>query len=221
MGKNNNYINIVNDIVQGADIYKRYLVGKTFMYVFDNRYIEVMFKKSGFAHLTGVERTISADDFYKEAIRGTLSASQIYFSSRHPKKLCLKKVAQLQNIYKTISVDKGNGYILENIAADKTTFKFGFTELNFTLCFGEDYNNSGIKKSDFYIAQSLRDENCFNRSQNVYEIDFIFEKVNTCKVYSKLVYKNKNAKELTKSIIKKIDNHLIKELSESNKLILD
>lgn len=35
---------------------------------------------------------LSANDFYKEAKRGTLRENQIWFSSRHPYDLCLKKV---------------------------------------------------------------------------------------------------------------------------------
>ncbi len=35
--------------------YKDYFVGNTYMFVYEKQYIEVMFKKSSFLHLTGVE----------------------------------------------------------------------------------------------------------------------------------------------------------------------
>ena len=57
MAKNSKIDIIVKKIIQAARVYKNNLVGKTFMYVFDNRYIEVMYKASNFKHLMGVDKS--------------------------------------------------------------------------------------------------------------------------------------------------------------------
>ena len=45
---------IVSRIGDAAKLYRDRLVGKRFMYVFDGRYIEVIYKAENFRHLTGV-----------------------------------------------------------------------------------------------------------------------------------------------------------------------
>lgn len=60
---------VVEIIKKAAKIYKEMLVGKTFMLVFDDRYIEVMFKTRNFCHLTGVQTGLTAADFYKKSVK--------------------------------------------------------------------------------------------------------------------------------------------------------
>lgn len=81
---------IVSEIIKAAKDYKQNLLGKTFLYVFENKHIEVMFKAKDFRHLTGIDTTLSAQDFFKQAHQGKLQASQIFFSARHPYKLAQK-----------------------------------------------------------------------------------------------------------------------------------
>lgn len=45
---------IVQEIKKAAALYKKYLVGKRFLYVFEGRYIEVIYKSANFRHLTQV-----------------------------------------------------------------------------------------------------------------------------------------------------------------------
>ena len=52
--KATNVRNIVSDISNAALKYKANLVGRTFLYVFGDKYIEVLFKANNFKHLTGV-----------------------------------------------------------------------------------------------------------------------------------------------------------------------
>jgi hypothetical protein len=72
MSKRIERIQITKYIIDAAKQYKQTLLGKTFMYVFSDKYIEVSFRKKDFAHLTGVDKTLSANDFYKEAVNGRL-----------------------------------------------------------------------------------------------------------------------------------------------------
>ena len=56
------------EIHRSALKYKEIFVGNTYMFVFNNDYVEVMFKKSSFMHLTGVASCLKADDFYNHCI---------------------------------------------------------------------------------------------------------------------------------------------------------
>ena len=58
---------ILKKIHNAAKNYQRYLAGKTFMYVYEGKSIEVVFKNSSFLHLTGVNTKLRAKEFYKHA----------------------------------------------------------------------------------------------------------------------------------------------------------
>ena len=51
MSKSQDRKNIVQSIINAANLYTQHLVGKRFLYVFDGRYIEVIYKSSNFRHL--------------------------------------------------------------------------------------------------------------------------------------------------------------------------
>ncbi|MDO4274514.1 MAG: PBECR4 domain-containing protein [Eubacteriales bacterium] len=199
---------IVDKIVNAAREYKKYLLGRTFMFVFDKKYIEVSFRKEEFAHLTGVDRKMSAKEFYKEAVRGTLRQNQIYFSSRYPFDLCEKKMKELDKLPQALHQD---GFILEEISAHSVCYKFGFSELNFTLCFGQDLDGTGNKRSEYYLAKSFRIGDCFERSSNVYDIEYIFSKRNNQRLYNEILLDNKGLGELPLEARKLLDETLIFE----------
>lgn len=60
-------LGVVKQINIAAQSYRDRLVGKSFMYVFNSRHIEVIFKVQNFKHLTGVESQLSAKRFYSLA----------------------------------------------------------------------------------------------------------------------------------------------------------
>lgn len=64
MGKQQDREKIVQEIKVAADLYRKHLVGKRFLYVFEGRYIEVLYKAANFRHLTGVATNLSAKKFY-------------------------------------------------------------------------------------------------------------------------------------------------------------
>ncbi len=61
-------VNIIHEIYAAALEYKNNMVGKTFLYVFVNRFIEVIFKTDNFKHLSGIASTLTPNEFYNEAI---------------------------------------------------------------------------------------------------------------------------------------------------------
>ena len=110
-------------------------------------------------YIMKMTKKVSAESFFKLAVSGKLTANQIYFTSSHPFDLCKKKVSELENLPKIV---ESEAFVLENIDTKSAVFKFGFTELNFTVCLCEDINASGDKQSDYYLPQSFRFD-CFIR----------------------------------------------------------
>lgn len=209
MSRSDDRRRLAQSICEAAKIYKNKLVGKKFLYVFDGRYIEVMFKKQNFKHLTGVVTALSAMVFYDNAVRGTLSGNQISINAEHPYELCCKKIRHLLSIE---SVVGGESLMQEEIVAEKGLFKFGTTNLDFTLCLDKEYDNQGNILNEYHIAKSLRDGDCFSKSNEVYEITHIFSSQNNEKLYSKLLYMDKSLSlnDLPENIIHMLNNALLK-----------
>lgn len=202
--KQKDRIQILSAIQKAANLYKNNLVGKTFLYVFDNRYIEVLYKKINFKHLTGVDSYLSAKDFYQLSVKGKLQTTQINFTARHPFILCKRKV---QHLCQIATLAKNESFMLEEIITNTKTYKFGTTDLNFTLCLNKEFDIHGNEKGNCYIVESLRDEDCFSKSKTAYDITHIFVKSNDEKLYTKILFMDKKQSE--------------KELSDNIKILLD
>lgn len=200
--------NIVKKIENAAALYREKLVGKRFIYVFDNRYIEVIYKAENFRHLTGVETFLTARRFYSYASRRILATSQVSFSSSHPYDLCLRK---LQHINEVAEMAGSESFILEEIKTNTKSYKFGTTDLNFTLCMNRELDSQGNEKGDCFIVQSLRDGDCFKKSKDVYVVTHILSRSNDKKKYTDLLYMDQSAtiQDLPANILELIDEGLI------------
>ncbi|MDO4468146.1 MAG: PBECR4 domain-containing protein [Bacillota bacterium] len=190
MKKQQDRIKLVKEISKAANLYRTNLVGKQFMYVFDNRYIEVLYKASSFRHLTGVDTYLSAKQYYRYAAKNVLSASQIYFNKNHPYDLAVRKVKHLSNL---ATMASSENFMLEEITTDTKQYKFGTTDLKFTLCMNKELDDFGNEKGDCYIVESLRDEDCFSRSKDAYVVTHIFSKPNDVKQYTDLLFMDSSA----------------------------
>ena len=180
---------IVQEIKEAAALYKKYLVGKRFLYVFEGRCIEVIYKSTNFRHLTGVATNLSAKQFYSYAIKKKLQASQIFFTPQHPFALCKRKV---KHIGQVAMLAGSEGFMLEEIVTTTKTYKFGTTDLNFTLCLNKELDDQGNEKVDCFVIESLRDEDCFSKSKTAYTVTHIFSRPNDKKRYTDLLYLDKN-----------------------------
>lgn len=185
MNKQQDKVKIVSEISQAAKIYKDKLVGKQFMYVFDNRCIEVLYKTSNFKHLTGVDSNLRAIQFYQYAERGILTSHQIKFNSKNPYQLAVRKISHICDL---ATLAGSEGFILEDITTETQSYKFGTTDLDFTLCFDHDKTKNGEIIETNYVPFSLRDEDCFSKSSSVYDVTHIFRKQNDTKEYTDILY---------------------------------
>lgn len=181
---------IRQDIIDSAGIYSQNLAGKAFLYVYGEEFFEVSFPVDHFLHLTGVETTLSAKDFYKNAKKGKLTNSQFYFDARHPyanakKKLpCLKRLPELTNDMVCILKDMQTVTII---------YKLSVTNLEFTLGLNENVDNQGKKINDFFLPMSLRVEDTSVEKSNDGEIvDFIFSKDASKTKYDSILVKDKH-----------------------------
>lgn len=196
---------IIRVIQSAANEYKKYLVGRTFLYVFDNRYIEVLYKAANFKHLTGVESHLSAKDFYKNALRHRLQSTQIFFSSRHPYQLCKRK---LQHLHEISHLAQCENFMLEEIITNTRSYRFGTTDLNFTLCMNKEQDSNGKEKGTCFIVESLRDEDCFSKSKMAYDVTHILSKKNDEKLYHVLHFQSHSAINVPSDLYAKLDEHL-------------
>lgn len=213
MSKTQDRKNIVKKIEDAAELYREKLVGKRFLYVFDGRYIEVIYKAENFRHLTGVETFLAAKRFYSYAARRILTTSQIWFSVAHPYDLCIRKV---EHIGEVATMAGSESFMLEEIKTDTQSYKFGTTDLNFTLCMNRELDDQGNEKGDCYVVQSLRDEDCFKKSKDAYVVTHIFSRSNDGKKYTDLLYMDKSAdmQSFPDAIRELIDESLIPEQKE-------
>ena len=177
-------------IMDSALIYSSDLAGKTFLYIYGKEFFEVSFPVDHFLHLTGVETSLSAKDFYKNAKKGTLTNNQFYFSVRHPyanakKKLpCLKRLPELTN--KMVCV-------LKDMQTVSIIYKLRVTNLEFTLGLTENLDNNGKKINDYFLPMSLRvEDSSVEKSIDGDIVDFIFVKDASKAKYSDLIVKDES-----------------------------
>lgn len=131
VSRNTNKTILVQEICDAAKFYKESLVGRKFLFIFDNRCIEVVYKRDGFKHLTGVSSDLTALSFYQKAVKGILRSNQVWFDNIHPFSLCKNKIEHIKSIFQG---EESNYYLLEDIQTDSAFYKFGATETHFTLC---------------------------------------------------------------------------------------
>jgi len=204
MSKKQDRIAITNNVIAAARAYKAHMVGNIFMYVFENRYIEVIYRSRDFLHLTGVDTNLSAESFYKKAVEGTLRSNQIFFTQRHPYDLCLRKNRYIRHLS---TVTNSNLLVLKDVTTNTATFQFGVTELSFLLCLDQIRDTQGQPTSNLYIAKSLRDGDGFDRCADAFELNYIFQRKNNEKLYSRIMFSDQKASlsSLPPQIRQKID----------------
>ena len=179
-------------IIEAAIVYSQSLAGKTFLYVYGDKYFEVSFPVDHFLHLTGVETRRSAKDFYRNAKKAILTNNQFYFDARHiyanaKKKLpCLKRLPELTNEMVCV---------LKDMQTMTITYKLSVTNLEFTLGLTENTDRGGNKINDFFLPMSLRvKDSSVEKSNDGEIIDFIFSKDASVAKYDILLVEDKDKK---------------------------
>lgn len=191
-------------IISAAIIYKRYLAGKTFLYVYRDKYFEVAFMVNRFKHLTGVLSSLSAETFYNEANNAHLAHGQFGFSEKHPLRAAKKKAIALQSLN---LITSSPVCVLIDFQTQSVLCKLGLTDLNFTIGLVENIDlTTGNKINDWMLPRTLRvNDKSIEKSKDAEMIDFIFSKdAKNEPLYTTLCYADKNAK-MPETIKKMVD----------------
>lgn len=198
---------IINQTYLASLVYNN-LVGKNFLYVYNNQYIEVIFKVDEFKHLTGIGTSLTPKDFYKKIKKREINKKQIKFGGKNPKDLCELKLSKICDIEK---ITNSCVCIYSSYKTDSFTYRLALSNFEFVLCLSEYFDKNGIRIKNRYFVQSFRvDKNEGERALKKFNVDFIFEKSYTDKKYNKLLYGNKlNIVNLKPSIRSLISNDFI------------
>ncbi|MBQ8063027.1 MAG: hypothetical protein IJ230_03740 [Clostridia bacterium] len=163
--------------------YKEKLVGKKYLFVFDGRFLEVIFKAENFKHLAGVESPLSKRGFYKAAVSRTLNLKQLRFTNQHPFDYAQRKAAHLAEISSLVSEQST---ILETVSLGPRMYRLGSTNHSFSVLFEEDHVKG--EPRGYYVPYSLRDEDVTAHSENSCDVTHVFEKASHERFYTKLTF---------------------------------
>lgn len=204
-----NNIRLVEKIRIAANVYKEKFIGRHFLYIYENKHIEVLFKGKNFKHLTGVESNLSAGDFYKNAKLKRLKGEQIWFSKKHPYDLSKKKLAKLHMLDKLIEEDV---FIIEDVKTETKTYKILINNLEFSLGLIENIDEETNQLIDNNLIPTTfrtKGEKDFDNNKNLFQVDFILSKDSCFKKYDNIHYgESFNLKSLPSNILTLIDEGL-------------
>jgi len=177
-------------IHKNAVIYKKQLISKTFLLLFEGHSIEIMFKAENLLHLCGVDTKLLAKDFYQKAYQKKLSDKEIYFSKKHPYDFAKIK---LEHLPQAISLLSNESFVITDISTQTKMFKLGATDLEVIFCFDSQIDNNGNMINNILIPYSLRVEGIPNsKFGNMYEVNYVLSKKTGTKNYINIEYGNPN-----------------------------
>lgn len=177
-------------IHKNAVIYKKHLISKTFLLLFEGHSIEIMFKAENLLHLCGVDTKLLAKDFYQKAYQKKLSDKEIYFSKKHPYDFAKIK---LEHLPQAISLLSNESFVITDISTQTKMFKLGATDLEVIFCFDSQIDNNGNIINNILIPYSLRVEGIPNsKFGNMYEVNYVLSKKTGTKNYINIEYGNPN-----------------------------
>lgn len=183
---------IRRQIIAASEVYRDNLAGKVFLYVYGESYFEVVFPTDRFRHLTGVNSSISAQEFYDKAKNSTLSTGQIFYDKDHTYRGAKKKLPCLLALP---SLTNSIVCVVRDMQTVTLTYKIGVTNLNFTIGLAENFDLEGNKINDWFLPRTLRvKDRAIESSKDAEFIDFIFSKDASMDKYSKMTYADKDKK---------------------------
>lgn len=169
--------------------YHRYLAGKTFLYSYNNQFVEIVFKKSSFLHLTGVNTNLNAKEFYSHSrSKEGLKVQEISFDKAHPYDLAERKTEYLDKLHKITSSEV---LIASDVKTLTATYKIGITDFQIALLCGPNKDKFNNMIDECLVPYSFRVENIKNNKlDNLYEVDYILARNTNESLYSEITYRN-------------------------------
>ena len=183
---------IRNQIIAASEVYRDKLAGKVFLYVYGESYFEVVFLTDCFRHLTGVNSSLSAQEFYDKAKNSTLSTGQIFYDREHTYKGAKKKLPCLMLLP---SLTNSIVCVVKDMRTVTLTYKIGVTNLDFTIGLSENLDSDGNNINDWFLPRTLRvKDRAIENSADAEFVDFIFCKDASIDKYSTITFAGKDKK---------------------------
>lgn len=200
-------------IIAAAGIYSTLLAGKTFLYVFGTEYFELLFKTDRFVHLTGVDTSLHARDFYVKAKNGLLTSQQFSFSKRHPFETAKKKLSCLTQLP---CLTNNLVCVVKDLSTLTLSYKLGVTNLEFTLGLTENTDSNGNTIDSTFVPRTLRvRDHSIENSRDAEFVDFILVKDGSQCKYDTVLFADP-LKSLPDSIHGKISDSLRAHLAKDD-----
>lgn len=183
---------IRKQVIAASKVYRDNLAGKVFLYVYGESYFEVVFPTDRFRHLTGVNSSISAQEFYDKAKNSTLATGQILYDKEHTYRGAKKKLPCLLVLP---LLTNSMVYVVEGLQTVTLTYKIGVTNLNFTIGLAENLDLEGNKINNWFLPRTLRvRDKAIESGADAEFIDFIFSKDASMNKYSQMTYADDDKK---------------------------
>lgn len=201
-------VKLVRDsIILNAQVYRK-LVGKYYLYIFENNYFEMYFGTANYMHLTGVGSKVSPKQFYELAKDCKLQENQIFFSNRFPLKTALQKNISLSSLPNFIS----EGYfVVKDLVTDTAKYPYAITNIEQSVLIGLKTEED----DEIYIPKSFRVKGkAFDKADDdkLFEINYILSKMDKESLYDTILYHDDTKFEtLDKNIVSMISKRLLVE----------
>lgn len=190
-----------NNIISAAKAYQEMLVGRYYLYIFENQCFEMYYGTDNFLHLTGAGTKLSANQFYGLAVSGKLQPKQLFFNQRFPLQTALKKTEYLSELEKFV---KEGYFIVKDLKTATVLYPYTITNIDHSVLLGLKEETD----KEIHIPKSFRVKgNIYNKAENnnLYEINFICSKKDYQGLYDTVLYKEKAWETLPKEMLEKID----------------
>lgn len=204
-------------IIAASHVYRDHLAGKIFLYVIGEESFEVAFQTDRFMHLTGVNSTLTAQNFYDKAKSSTLTTQQICFDSKHPYAAAKKKLPCLMLLH---NLTNSLICVVKDMKTVTLTYKIGLTNIDFTIGLTENTDFEGNKINDWFLPRTLRTKDkAIENSTKAELVDFIFMRDASLEKYQTATFIDKDKKlpdfikpKLSDSLIHEVERTLNKQL---------
>lgn len=196
-----------DNIISNAQIYRDALVGRYYLYIFENRCFEMYFGTDNYMHLTGVGSKVSPNQFYDLAKNHQLHTNQIFFSQRFPLKTAIQKTTNLCYLPDFI---KEGYFVIKDLKTETASYPYAITNIDQSIL-------RGLKSEEgkeIYIPQSFRVKGkIFDKADDdkIFEINCILSKTDKEGLYNQVLYQDfTDWGKISKEIISKIDECVVK-----------
>ena len=168
-------------IIQGAQLYKQYLLGKHFLVVCeDGKKYTIWFPKEKYKHLTGINSNLNDKRFYNNCITQQLSEGNIMEYQKYNWATLKNKADRISKIHEMLYTDTDNSLFLLNLHTRTQEYPVAIRNDNLDACIG-------FANSDNRVSTLRKAKNSINSDEQK-KIIAIFSKERHEEKFNSIVY---------------------------------